>query len=160
MRAFLMLALEILLAVLVVATGFKVFGVSFEFGSKTLHKVSDNSSVSAKEQIQDLTSYSKPVPVTTVYALLKNNEGFVEELHFTYTAANNVSKTVDYTYGTKVKKSDGEILSVDESRDYVIEQLRFLFNTKMLLESEYIEDSSAFKITLTQYDDHHSRTGV
>lgn len=155
-----MLALEIVLVVLVVATGFKVFGVSYEFGNKTLHKVSDNSSVSTKEQIQDLNSYGKPVPVSTVYALLKNSEEFIEELHFTYTAANNVSKSIDYIYGTKVKKSDGSILDVNESRDYVVEQLKFLFNTKMLVQAEYIENSSTYKITLTQYDDHHSRTGV
>lgn len=160
MKGFLMLALEILLGVLVIVTGFKVFGVSFQFGSDRLHKVSENSSVSAKEQINDLNGYEKPIPVTTVYALLKNNEGYIDELHFTYIAANNVSKTVDYIYGNRIKKSDGTILDTEESRDYVVEQLKYLFNTKMLVKAEYIEDSSTYKITLTQYDDHHSRTGV
>lgn len=155
MEKFIELFLSALLSALLLAVGGRVLGVGTDFFNKHTESVNNDIAYSYDQSFVYTISYGYPMPITSIYAVLAENEEKLQSMTLTYykKGANNTlvqtaPKKYDFTMGGV--DDAGNTLSEDEYRLYIINQLRYLFAEKATIDGTEDKDTGMFDISISQ----------
>ena len=161
---FLKIFLAVALAALSVVVASKILKTG-DLLSSNFTKSTNEAALSFEyEKLEALDTYGKPVPIASIYQVLNQNIDSLSDLTISYYVVDDHDNYVEtspqhYDFTRGGYNSTGDLLSPTDFRQYIIDQMRYLFAEQGEVTCERL-DNEMYSITIKQYPREYRTTYV